>query len=61
MIHGDVGLEEEGVDPLKISVVNGDLTFEGEALLVGHYRATRLAGTEKVASTKVLSPATFTA
>ena len=35
-------------EPLRITVVNGDLTFEGEPLLLGHYHATRLTGTEKV-------------
>jgi len=34
--------------PLKITVVNGDLTFEEAPILLGHYRATRLTGTEKV-------------
>ena len=34
--------------PLRITVVNGDLTFEHEALMLGHYHATRLTGTEKV-------------
>ena len=34
--------------PLKITVVNGDLTFEKEPLLIGHYRSTRLTGTEAV-------------
>jgi hypothetical protein len=33
---------------VRITVVNGDLTFEGEALLLGHYHATRLTGTEKI-------------
>ena len=33
---------------LGITVINGDLTFEERPLLVGHYRATRLSGTEKV-------------
>src|SRR5262245_26733985 len=33
---------------LRITIVNGDLTFEREALLIGHYQATRLTGTEKV-------------
>jgi CHAT domain-containing protein len=33
---------------LGITVVNGDLTFEQQPLLIGHYRATRLTGTEKV-------------
>ena len=34
--------------PLAVTVVNGDLTFEREPLLVGHYRAIELTGTEKV-------------
>lgn len=34
--------------PLRITVTNGDLTFEREALLLGHYRSTRLTGTEGV-------------
>jgi hypothetical protein len=34
--------------PLRITVTNGDLTYEPEALLLGHYRATRLTGTEHV-------------
>jgi hypothetical protein len=34
--------------PLEITVVNGDLTFEEEPLVIGHYRATRLTGTERV-------------
>ena len=29
-------------------MTNGDLTFEREALLLGHYRSTRLTGTEGV-------------
>ena len=33
---------------LKITVINGDLTFEKAPLLLGHYRATRLTGTERV-------------
>ncbi len=33
---------------LGITVVNGDLSFEKEPLLLGHYRATKLTGTEKV-------------
>ena len=32
----------------RIAVINGDLTFERGALLLGHYHATRLTGTEKV-------------
>jgi CHAT domain-containing protein len=31
---------------LGITVVNGDVTFEGSPLLVGHYRSTRLTGAE---------------
>ncbi|MGA3090368.1 MAG: CHAT domain-containing protein [Terriglobales bacterium] len=34
--------------PLRVTVVNGDLTFEEEPLLLGHYRASRLTGTERV-------------
>ncbi len=37
-----------GLLPLGVTVVNGDLTFERDALLLGHYHATRLTGTEKV-------------
>ena len=43
-----VEADEAGDEPLRITVVNGDLTFEGEALLLGHYHATRLTGTERV-------------
>ena len=35
-------------EPLRITVTNGDLTFEQGPLLLGHYRATQLTGTEKV-------------
>ncbi len=35
-------------EPLDIAVVNGDLSFEQLPLMVGHYRATLLTGTEKV-------------
>ena len=34
--------------PLRISVVNGDLRFVSEPLLLGHYRAVKLTGTEDV-------------
>ena len=34
--------------PLRITVTNGDLTFESEPLLLGHYQALQLTGTEKV-------------
>jgi CHAT domain-containing protein len=33
---------------LRLTVVNGDLTFEDRPLLLGHYRSTRLSGTEAV-------------
>ena len=33
---------------LRITVVNGDLTYVSEPLLIGHYRALRLSGTEAV-------------
>jgi len=42
------GTKAEEQPPLRISVTNGDLTFEREALLLGHYRSTRLTGTEGV-------------
>jgi CHAT domain-containing protein len=35
-------------ETLRVTVTNGDLTFEREPLLLGHYRATRLTGTEGV-------------
>jgi hypothetical protein len=34
--------------PIEITVVNGDLTFVAEPLLLGHYRASKLTGTERV-------------
>ncbi len=34
--------------PLRIAIVNGDLRFVSEPLLLGHYRSTRLTGTERV-------------
>lgn len=33
---------------LRITVINGDLTFESEPLLLGHYQSLQLTGTEKV-------------
>jgi CHAT domain-containing protein len=33
---------------LRITVINGDLTFESEPLLLGHYQSLLLTGTEKV-------------
>jgi pimeloyl-ACP methyl ester carboxylesterase/tetratricopeptide (TPR) repeat protein len=33
---------------LRVTVVNGDLTFVSHPLLLGHYRSTRLTGTERV-------------
>jgi hypothetical protein len=35
-------------EPLRITVINGDLTFEPDPLMLGHYHATRLTGTEKI-------------
>ncbi len=40
-------------DALVVTVVNGDLTFEARPLLLGHYRATRLTGTEKIMNTLI--------
>jgi len=37
--------------PLRVTVTNGDLTFETEPLLIGHYRSTRLTGSERVMDT----------
>ncbi len=34
--------------PLQVTIVNGDLSFEKKPLLIGHYRARRLTGTERV-------------
>jgi hypothetical protein len=46
----DAGLRKEAPAPapLRITVTNGDLTFEREVLFLGHYRSTRLTGTEAV-------------
>ena len=33
---------------MPITVINGDLTFEPEVLMLGHYEAFRLTGTEKI-------------
>lgn len=41
--HSDPG---DRPPPFVVTVVNGDLTFERHPLLVGHYRASRLTGTE---------------
>ena len=38
----------EGEGKLAITVVNGDVRFEERPLLIGHYRATILTGTESV-------------
>lgn len=40
--------ERPDMTPLRITVTNGDLTFESEPLLLGHYRSLQLTGTEKV-------------
>jgi CHAT domain len=39
---------EPKLPPLRVTVVNGDLTFEKDPVLLGHYRATKLTGTEEV-------------
>jgi tetratricopeptide (TPR) repeat protein len=38
---------------LRITVVNGDLTFIHHPLLLGHYRSSRLTGTERVMDERV--------
>ena len=40
--------KEPAQAPLRITVTNGDLTFERNVLFLGHYRSTRLTGTEGV-------------
>ncbi|HYQ99385.1 MAG TPA: CHAT domain-containing protein [Casimicrobiaceae bacterium] len=45
---------------LRISVINGDLLFVRQPLLLGHYTATRLTGTERVVD-KLLDGAMSTA
>jgi CHAT domain-containing protein len=53
--EGDVvtGATRAGADrgprePLQVAVINGDLSFIREPLMLGHYRASRLTGTERV-------------
>lgn len=41
------GAAAEGT-ALRVTVINGDLTFIRQPLLLGHYRSTRLTGTERV-------------
>jgi hypothetical protein len=41
-------LPDTAEPPLQITVVNGDLSFIPEPLLLGHYRALRLTGSERV-------------
>jgi len=36
------------LEPLAVTVVNGDLTFEPRPLLVGHYESSKLTGAERV-------------
>ena len=38
---------------LRLTVVNGDLTFERLPLLIGHYNATKLTGAERVMNTLI--------
>ena len=37
-----------GIPALRVTVINGDLTFVAEPLMLGHYRASKLTGTERV-------------
>jgi CHAT domain-containing protein len=39
--------------PLQITVINGDLTFLEDPLMLGHYRASRLTGTERVMNEQI--------
>jgi hypothetical protein len=39
--------------PLRITVTHGDLTFVSEPLMLGHYRASKLTGTERMMDTLV--------
>lgn len=41
-------VSSSSLPPLRITVVNGDLTFAKEPVLIGHYQAARLTGTEAV-------------
>ncbi|MGQ0649768.1 MAG: CHAT domain-containing protein [Gemmatimonadaceae bacterium] len=38
---------------LHVTVVNGDLSFVSEPLLIGHYRSSRLTGTERVMDDRI--------
>jgi CHAT domain-containing protein len=40
-------------DAIVVTVVNGDLTYEARPLLLGHYRVTRLMGTERIMNTLI--------
>src|SRR4029077_7044333 len=42
-----LGTPAEGTS-LQVTVINGDLTFVAEPLFIGHYRASRLTGAERV-------------
>ena len=39
---------DQAAKPLRLTIVNGDLTFERLPLLLGHYQATKLTGTERI-------------
>jgi tetratricopeptide (TPR) repeat protein len=39
---------ERAEDTLNVTVINGDLTFVHQPLLLGHYRSLKLTGTERV-------------
>ncbi|MCB1954358.1 MAG: CHAT domain-containing protein [Rhodocyclaceae bacterium] len=44
----DTARPADGEAPLPVSIVNGDLTFVREPLMLGHYTSTRLSGAEWV-------------
>ena len=51
-LSGRAGISSKNLrdveEPLRITVTNGDLTFQPEPLLLGHYQASQLTGTERV-------------
>lgn len=57
VLHADGRSGDATANPvdaaLKVSVIHGDLSFVGEPLLLGHYRAMRLTGTERVMDTMI--------
>jgi hypothetical protein len=45
---GSAVVEDPNAKPLRLTIVNGDLTFERLPLMLGHYQATKLSGAERV-------------